>query len=241
MAELARLTGVGRTYPGASPVVALADVSMTIESSDYVAVVGPSGSGKSTLLSVLGLLDEPSFGSYFLDGYDTLRLSPVERAALRGLMVGFVFQDFHLTSYRTVLENVEMAGLYAGIPLSRRQRRAKEALEIVGLAGRSDFLPTQLSGGERQRVAIARALAGQAQMLLCDEPTGNLDSARGQEIIDLFETMNAQGHTIIVVTHDEHVAGRARRRFNVLDGQVTEAVPEKPVVEPPAVKRWPWE
>ncbi|MCL2737076.1 MAG: ABC transporter ATP-binding protein [Propionibacteriaceae bacterium] len=222
--QFARLSGVGRVYAGLTPVVALEDVSLAIEDGDYVALVGPSGSGKSTLLNVLGLLDVPTSGTYWLDGYDVATLGEAERAALRGSRIGFVFQGFHLTPYRTALENVEMAGLYAGVPRARRRARARDALDVVGLSHRRDFYPTQLSGGEKQRVAIARALAGQAQLLLCDEPTGNLDSARGEEIIDLFERMNLDGHTIVVVTHDDAVARRARRCFHVRDGHVADDI-----------------
>ena len=232
MTELARLDRVGRIYPGLSPVVALTEVTLAIEDGDFAAVVGPSGSGKSTLLSILGLLDEPTDGCYWLDGYETTTLSEVERAALRGSRVGFVFQDFHLTVYRTALENVEMAGLYAGVRQSVRHARAREALDIVGLSERADFMPPQLSGGEQQRVAIARALAGQAGLMLCDEPTGNLDSARSGEIMDLFEAMNRDGHTILIVTHDDRVASRAKRCFHVIDGHVAEFQQTQPPSDP---------
>ncbi|MDR1151426.1 MAG: ABC transporter ATP-binding protein [Bifidobacteriaceae bacterium] len=219
--SLIELDRIERVYPGSPPVAALRPASLSISSGDYVAVVGPSGSGKSTLLNVLGLLDMPTGGRYWLDGFDTGSLAPRGRAALRGSRIGFVFQAFHLMDHRSVLENVALTGTYSHLSRSRRHAAAREAIDRVGLTHRVDFLPSHLSGGERQRVAIARALAGSPKVLLCDEPTGNLDSHRAAEIIDLFEAMHADGLAVVVVTHDEDVAARASRRLHVRDGQVT--------------------
>jgi putative ABC transport system ATP-binding protein len=215
------LSGVARTYPGPPPVPALRPTTLSIAEGDYVAVVGPSGSGKSTLLNVLGLLDTPTAGRYTLDGFDTQALSASQRAALRGSRIGFVFQSFHLIAHRTVLENVALAGTYTRTPRKRRLALAAEAIDRVGLADRASFLPSQLSGGERQRVAIARAVAARPKVLLCDEPTGNLDTARAGEIVALFEAMHADGLTIAIVTHEESLAARARRQLHVRDGFVT--------------------
>jgi putative ABC transport system ATP-binding protein len=214
------LEGVGLTYPGPPPVEALRDAGFAIGRGEYVAVVGPSGSGKSTLLNVLGLLDRPTSGRYVLDGVDTGRLGAAERAGLRGSRIGFVFQSFHLMTYRTVLENVALTGTYVKVPRKRRLALAGEAIRRVGLGHRAGFMPSQLSGGERQRVAIARAVAGGPMVLLCDEPTGNLDTQTAGEIVALFEEMNAAGLTVIVVTHDRSLADRAGRRLWVRDGQL---------------------
>ncbi|MDR3202961.1 MAG: ABC transporter ATP-binding protein [Bifidobacteriaceae bacterium] len=216
------LAGVGRTYPGPPPVPALREASFAIGQGEYVAVVGPSGSGKSTLLNVLGLLDPPTAGRYLLDGRDVGELSASARAGLRGSRIGFVFQSFHLMNHRTVLENVAVAGMYTRARRGARLAAAREAIRRVGLDGRAGFEPSRLSGGERQRVAIARAVAGRPKVLLCDEPTGNLDSGRAGEIVELFEEMNAGGLTVVVVTHDESLAARAGRCLRVRDGLVAE-------------------
>jgi putative ABC transport system ATP-binding protein len=215
------LEEVERTYPGTPPVEALRPATLSIPQGDYVAVVGPSGSGKSTLLNVLGLLDTPTGGRYVLDGFDTGNLSVRERAGLRGSRIGFVFQAFHLIAHRTVVENVALAGLYSHRPKTERVKAARLAVDRVGLSHRAEFLPSHLSGGERQRVAIARALAANPRMLLCDEPTGNLDSRRAGEIVELFEVLRADGLTVVIVTHDESLAARAARRLHVHDGVVT--------------------
>ncbi len=214
------LDGLERTYPGPEPVQAVRHVDLVIRRGDFAAIVGPSGSGKSTLLNVLGLLDTPTAGRYVLDGIDTGPLRPAERAALRGGRIGFVFQSFHLLPNRTALDNVALAGTYASTPRKVRLARAAEAIDMVGLSHRAGFLPSVMSGGERQRLAIARALAGRPAVLLCDEPTGNLDSERSEEIVALFERMNASGFTIVIVTHDEQLAARAGRRIEVRDGHV---------------------
>jgi putative ABC transport system ATP-binding protein len=203
-------------------VEALRDVTFDIFSGEYVAVVGASGSGKSTILNVLGLLDRVSRGRYELEGIDTSQLTQAARSALRGSRLGFVFQAFHLIAHRTLLDNVALSGLYQKVSRRQRVRQALEALSLVGLSHRADFLPSQVSGGERQRAAIARALANQPAVLLADEPTGNLDSANARDIVALFEKMNGLGFTVIIVTHDRGLAARANRRLVVTDGVVGE-------------------
>jgi putative ABC transport system permease protein len=216
------LKGVGRQF-GSEPVVnALVDVDLRLEPGEWLAITGPSGAGKSTLLNILGCLDRPSSGEYLFEGIDTAVLSDEERAGLRSQRIGFVFQSYHLLSHRSVLENVMLAEVYREQEIDGRRERALSALERVGLSHRVDFMPTKLSGGEKQRVAIARALVGSPSVLLCDEPTGNLDSKSGTEILDLFEKLNKQGLTLVIVTHDESIAKRARRRVHVIDGRLTE-------------------
>lgn len=211
-----------RVFPSDPPVEALRSIDLVVGAGDYVAVVGPSGSGKSTLLNILGLLDRPTDGTYHLDGIDTSELSDSERAGLRGRRIGFVFQSFHLLSHRTVEENVMLAELYRGAKRSGRRDRAVAALERVGLGHRLGFLPTRLSGGERQRVAIARAIVGEPSMLLCDEPTGNLDTANTQSVLELFDDLRSNGLTVVIITHDLSVAERAERRVRMVDGELTE-------------------
>lgn len=216
------LRAVDRVFPGIPPVWALCDVHLTVEEGEYVAIVGPSGSGKSTLLNVLGLLDRPSAGTYRLDGADTARLSERERAWLRAERLGFVFQSFHLLAHRTALENVMFGGMYQGVPKRERRRRATEALARVRMLHRATFRPDHLSGGERQRVAVARALAAQPSIMLCDEPTGNLDSASTASILDLFDELVDGGLTMCVITHDRDVAARAHRQVSIVDGRLSE-------------------
>jgi putative ABC transport system ATP-binding protein len=216
------LTQAARTYPGAPPVEALRPTTLTIGQGDFVAVAGPSGSGKSTLLNVLGLLDAPTSGHYVLDGFDTGALTAKQRAGLRGSRIGFVFQAFHLIEHRTVVENVALAGMYRARPKAERLAAARAAVDRVGLSHRADFLPSRLSGGERQRVAIARALAADPKILLCDEPTGNLDSRRAEEIVNLFEGLRRDGLSLVLVTHDEALAARADRCLRMFDGEVSE-------------------
>ncbi len=216
------LKGVGRQF-GTEPIVhALVDVHLRLEPGEWLAITGPSGAGKSTLLNILGCLDRPSSGEYFFEGINTASLSDEERAGLRSRRIGFVFQSYHLLSHRSVLENVMLAEVYREQDMNGRRERALAALDRVGLSHRVDFMPTKLSGGEKQRVAIARALVGSPSVLLCDEPTGNLDSKSGAEILDLFEKLNQQGLTLVIVTHDENVAKRARCRVHVIDGRLTE-------------------
>jgi putative ABC transport system ATP-binding protein len=216
------LDGVWRVFDTDPPVEALRDVHLVIQPGDYMAIIGPSGSGKSTLLNVLGLLDRPSDGRYLLDGIDTAVLSDSGRAAERGRRIGFVFQSFHLLSYRTIEENVMLSELYLGTSRKDRHRRAVEALERVGLGHRLGFEPIRLSGGERQRVAIARALLGEPSLLLCDEPTGNLDSRNTESVLDLFDELHGQGLTVAVITHDDGVAQRAQRRVRMIDGELSD-------------------
>jgi putative ABC transport system ATP-binding protein len=221
------LRDVWRTFPSEPPVHALQGVDLVVRRGDYVAVVGPSGSGKSTLLNILGCLDRPTAGVHLLDGIDAASLTDGARAALRGRRIGFVFQAFHLLAHRTVAENVMLAELYTRSERSGRRARAEAALARVGLSHRVDFLPTRLSGGERQRVAIARALVGEPSLLLCDEPTGNLDTRNTDAILQLFDELRADGLTLAVITHDEHVSRRAARTVDIVDGRLAEimAVP----------------
>src|SRR5690606_28114942 len=212
---------VCRQY-GTSPAVhALVDVDLQVAPGEWLAITGPSGAGKSTLLHILGCLDRPTSGTYLIEGVDTAGLSDPERAGLRSRRIGFVFQSFHLLPHRTVLENVMLAEVYRRQSYRGRRERALAALERVGLSHRVDFLPTKLSGGEKQRVAIARALVGSPTLLLCDEPTGNLDSKATADLLDLFARLNEQGLTLIIVTHDENVANRAGRRVHIINGRLT--------------------
>jgi putative ABC transport system ATP-binding protein len=223
------LAGLARTYPGPPPVHALRPAHLVIEAGDYVAVTGPSGSGKSTLVHLLGLLDTPTAGSYLLDGTDTSALNDRDRSGLRGRRIGVVFQAFHLLPYRTAAENVGLAQLYNQTPRPARGPAAAAALAAVGLGHRVDALPTTLSGGECQRVAIARALVNSPALLLCDEPTGNLDSANAATVMGLLDELNAAGYTIVVITHDPVVAGHAARQVTISDGVLTEqAAPPRP-------------
>ena len=217
------LRGVGRTYGSDRPVEALRGVDLTIDRGDSVAIVGPSGSGKSTLLNILGCLDHPTVGSYLIEGLDVSQLSDGELTAVRARSIGFVFQGFHLLGHRTALENVMLGELYAGGARAARRERAVTALDRVGMADRSGSLPTRLSGGEQQRVAIARALLGPPSLLLCDEPTGNLDSGNTESLLLLFDALARQGLTLVVVTHDEQVAATAGRVVRIVDGRIEEA------------------
>ena len=216
------LRALGRTYPGPPPVPALRTADLVIDGGDYVAVTGPSGSGKSTLLHLLGLLDTPTEGSYLLDGVDTSQLGDRDRSALRGRRIGIVFQAFHLLPYRTAMENVMLAEMYNQTPRGARLRAAADALGAVGLGHRLDALPTTLSGGECQRVAIARALVNRPSLVLCDEPTGNLDSRNAAGLMELLDELNAAGYTIVVITHDPQVAGHASRSIEISDGVLSE-------------------
>ena len=216
------LNEVSRSFPGPPPVTALHPVSLRVEAGEYLSIVGPSGSGKSTLLNLLGLLDRPSSGEYWLDGIATHTVEERRRTALRGGLIGFVFQAFHLLPHRTVLENVLLATMYSGLPRTERLRRSYAALRRVGLEHRIDFKPTTLSGGERQRVAVARAVVTTPRLLLADEPTGNLDTATSAEVLDLFDELHADGLTLLVITHDDAVAARAQRRVRITDGHLTE-------------------
>ncbi len=206
------LTGIERVFTlGDSEVHALRSLDLAIEAGEYVAVMGPSGSGKSTLLNLLGLLDRPNTGTYRLEGRDVTTLSAEEQAQVRRERIGFVFQSFHLVPRLTAAENVALPMMLAGIPVAERNVRVGQALKDYGLASRADHRPDQLSGGQRQRVAIARATIMRPAMILADEPTGNLDRATGEDVMNLLEGLNAGGVTLIVVTHDPVLGGRARR------------------------------
>jgi putative ABC transport system ATP-binding protein len=203
-------------------VVALHDVEMTVAHGEFVAIMGPSGSGKSTLMNLLGCLDTPTAGRYLCDGVDVATLDAEQRAVLRRDKIGFVFQGFHLLPRMDALENVAMPMAYAGIERSDRIRRAHEALAAVGLANRERHRPSELSGGQQQRVAIARALINRPPVLLADEPTGALDSRTGAEILALFDRLRADGHTVVLITHDPEVAAHADRIFAMHDGALHE-------------------
>ena len=217
-----RTRDLSRTYRmGADTVVALWEASLAVQPNEYVAVTGPSGSGKSTLMNLLGCLETPSSGDYWLNGTHVSRMNGRELAQVRNRQVGFVFQTFNLLERCTALQNVEAPLIYARMRRRERLSRAAEALERVGLSHRLGHRPSQLSGGQRQRVAIARALVTRPSILLADEPTGNLDSATGEEVLNLFDSLHGDGHTLIVVTHDAGIASRARRRIEMLDGRIT--------------------
>ncbi|MFI5998177.1 ABC transporter ATP-binding protein [Streptomyces sp. NPDC051362] len=220
------LRSLNRVFDSQPPVHALRNLDLTVRRGEHLSIVGPSGSGKSTLLNTLGLLDRPTSGTYWLDGVLTNTLGDLERTALRGSRIGFVFQSFHLLPYRTVDENVVLAETYRAPHPDRgrgtRAERARDALARVGLGQRLGFLPTQLSGGERQRVAIARALMGEPALLLCDEPTGNLDSENTESVLSLFDQLQAQGMTLLVITHDDTVSKRASRRVRIHDGRLSQ-------------------
>lgn len=222
MTAVVELEGVSRLYPGPPPVHALTSCSLGFEEGDFITVVGPSGSGKSTLLNILGLLDQPSTGRYLIRGEDVTALPEAQRARVRGTELGFVFQSFHLLEQRSCLENVMLADLYNGVPERESRERAHAALDAVGLGTLGARMPTELSGGQQQRVAIARALAADPAVLLCDEPTGNLDSGTATAILALFDDLNAAGRTVVIITHDPEVAGHGNRTLHMLDGTVTE-------------------
>jgi ABC-type lipoprotein export system ATPase subunit len=220
---LVELTGIARRYGTSPPVVALHGVDLSVGAGEWLAVVGPSGSGKSTLLNIIGCLDRPDEGSYRFNGVDVATLSDRRRAGLRSRRLGFVFQSFHLLAHRSVVENVMLAEVYALRPRAGRRERAMDALAAVGLDHRAEHLPTQLSGGERQRAAIARALLNEPDLLLCDEPTGNLDSATTTAILELLGDLHDRGLTIVMITHEPGVAERAQRRVRIIDGKLSGA------------------
>ncbi len=216
------LRALGREFPGSPPVVALAGVDLCVNRGEYASIVGPSGSGKSTLLNVIGCLDRHTSGEYWFEGLDVSKLSDRQRAGLRGQRIGFVFQSFHLMPHRDLVENVMQAELYNRAPSAGRRSRAETALRRVGLGHRLEFLPGRLSGGERQRVAIARAIVHSPSLLLCDEPTGNLDSKNSASVMELFDELNASGLTVLVITHDDDVSAHARRSVRIIDGRLSE-------------------
>ncbi|MEO0093325.1 MAG: ABC transporter ATP-binding protein [candidate division WOR-3 bacterium] len=218
---LIRTENITKVYSlGKTLVEALRGITLTIEQGEYVAIMGPSGSGKSTLMHLLGCLDTPTSGKYYFEGKDISTLNDLELAALRNQKVGFVFQTFNLLPRLTALENVELPLVYAGVNKRLRQKRAQAMLERVGLADRLSHRPNELSGGEMQRVAIARALVNTPSVLLADEPTGNLDSKTGAEIMKIFDTLANEGNTIILVTHDQNIARYAKRVIHIVDGKI---------------------
>ncbi|HSB61408.1 MAG TPA: ABC transporter ATP-binding protein [Vicinamibacteria bacterium] len=222
---MVRLVGIHRTFDmGGQPVHALEDVTEEIRAGEHVAIMGPSGSGKSTLLNVIGCLDRPDAGRYELLGREVSALGEAELSLVRRHTIGFVFQSFHLVPRLTAAENVELPMVFAGIPRGERRERVRDSLRAVGLEARAGHRPDQLSGGERQRAALARATVMEPRLLLADEPTGNLDAASGRQVLELLERMNAEGLTLLVVTHDPAVARRARRVLVLSDGRIVRRV-----------------
>ena len=221
--SLIRLDNISRRYRmGAETIHALREVSLAIERGEYVAIMGPSGSGKSTLMNVIGCLDTPTAGDYALNGVQVSEMDDNELAEVRNREIGFVFQTFNLLPRSTALRNVELPLVYAGVTAEARRERALGALGQVGLADRIQHKPTEMSGGQRQRVAVARALVTEPSIILADEPTGNLDSRTGEEILVLFDTLHQRGHTIILVTHEETVARHAHRILRIRDGRIAQ-------------------
>ena len=222
MAKLIELRNVYKIYSEGleSEVRALDGVSLEVERGEFVAVVGQSGSGKSTMMNVLGCLDIPTRGDYFLDGVDVRELSDKELSRIRNKQIGFIFQQYNLIQNLTVLENVELPLLYAGVPAEERRERAIHSLERVGLADKRKHLPSQLSGGQQQRVSIARALAGSPSVILADEPTGALDSRTGREVLGFLKKLNREGDTVVLITHDNSIAVRADRIIRLQDGRI---------------------
>ncbi len=221
MANLIDVKDLTKTYVmGTEEVHALAGVSVGIERGEYVAIMGPSGSGKSTLMNLIGCLDSPTTGTYILNEREVSRMDDNELAAIRNKEIGFVFQTFNLLARTSALGNVELPLIYAGMSRTERLERAKAALVSVGMADRMNHRPNELSGGQRQRVAIARALVNDPSLILADEPTGNLDSKTGEEVMNLFDQLNARGNTIVVVTHEEDIAHHSRRIVRLMDGKV---------------------
>ncbi len=220
--DVVAVNALTKVFPGPPPVTALQPATFRISQGDYVAITGASGSGKTTLLSLLGLLDSPTAGRYQLDGIDVAKLDDRGRSAVRAKRIGFVFQAFHLLGYRTVTANVELGLVYQGVPSKLRRSRSLAVIEQVGLTHRRNALCSTLSGGEMQRVAIARSLARDPTLMLCDEPTGNLDTDTAGHILGLLEALHDQGLTVVVVTHDKETAALAQRRLVISDGVLTE-------------------
>jgi len=223
MAALIELSGIRKEYPmGETVVKALDGIDLTIEEKDFVAIIGPSGSGKSTLMNMIGCLDTPDSGTYRLAGEDVSHLGDDALAEVRSRRIGFIFQGFNLLPKLTAQENVELPLIYQGKSAQERSKAAKEALERVGLGQRLTHRPTELSGGQQQRVAIARALAGKPSLILADEPTGNLDSKSGKEVLEMLKEVHRAGNTIVLITHDPNVANQAARVLHIQDGRITD-------------------
>ena len=223
---LLNLQGIYKSYGGTIEVPVLKNVSIQVAEGEYVAIMGPSGSGKTTLMNIIGCLDRCTEGTYKLDGADISRISENELSEVRLKKIGFVFQTFELLPGETAIENVALPLVYAGVPKAEREKAAVEALTKVGLGERVNFKPNQLSGGQKQRVAIARALINHPRILLADEPTGALDQKSGKQVMELFEELNKEGVTIVMITHDAHVASKAKRVIHIIDGMIQEGTHE---------------
>ena len=223
---LLNLQGIYKSYGGTIEVPVLKNVSIQFAEGEYVAIMGPSGSGKTTLMNIIGCLDRCTEGTYELDGADISRISENELSEVRLKKIGFVFQTFELLPGETAIENVALPLVYAGVPKAEREKAAVEALTKVGLGERVNFKPNQLSGGQKQRVAIARALINHPRILLADEPTGALDQKSGKQVMELFEELNKEGVTIVMITHDAHVASKAKRVIHIIDGMIQEGTHE---------------
>lgn len=223
MAEVLNMQNICKSYyMGDEEVEVLHNVNLRIASGEFLAILGPSGSGKTTMMNIIGCLDVPSRGKYFLTGTNIEELNEIELAKVRNKKIGFVFQNFQLLPRLTALQNTELPLIYSGLPAAKRHKLAQAILDKVGLADKVGHLPSQLSGGQQQRVAIARALVTKPTILLADEPTGALDQKTGAQIIDLFAELNNEGKTIIIITHDKNIAGRAKRTVHILDGSLSE-------------------
>lgn len=221
MSALVEIKDVCKVYnPGENEVRALDHVSLTIDEQEFVAIIGHSGSGKSTLMNMLGCLDVPTSGSYYLNGQDVSRMTDDELSDIRNVEIGFIFQGFNLIANLTAIENVELPLIYRGVPKAKRRELSVAALKKVGLAHRMNHKPSQMSGGQQQRVAIARAIAAEPPVILADEPTGNLDSASTKEIIAILEQLHDSGRTVVIITHDDEIAEQAARRVRIKDGRV---------------------
>jgi putative ABC transport system ATP-binding protein len=222
MSTVVKITNLNKIYQVSDELTfqALKNVSLTINKGEFVAITGPSGSGKSTLMHIIGLLDTPSSGTYLLDEQDVSNLSSKSLAEIRNKKIGFVFQQFNLLARTTILDNVALPLIYAGVPKNERLKKAKSKLEQVGLGDKLNNHPNQLSGGQQQRVAIARALVTDPQIILADEPTGNLDTKTGNQIMEILHDLNKQGKTIILITHEANIAAQAKRSINLMDGEI---------------------
>jgi len=228
MPEILRMENIFKSYyMGDEELEVLHDVNLSVHSGEFLSILGPSGSGKSTMMNIIGCLDVPTSGSYILSGNTPLDLDEVELARVRNKEIGFIFQNFQLLPRMTALQNVELPLIYSKLSLTERKKRAKQMLERVGLGDKIKNLPNQLSGGQQQRVAIARALVTKPSILLADEPTGALDQKTGAQVMQLFEDLNKEGSTIIMITHDEHIARHAKRVVKILDGYLTEGGAEE--------------